>query len=178
MTITPNNVSIRLLRHGDAELFYRIRAQGIREIPSSFSESIDDFLAKPIASWAFQIENGLKTQREFFFGAFTKEEELVGTLALTRGTGSHVSHIGEIWSVYVTPRSRGQGVGTLLLQFCIKTAQTVIPGGQLRLWVSTTNERAIALYSGAGFITCGKVERAIRVGMSYFDDLLMVHQLV
>jgi ribosomal protein S18 acetylase RimI-like enzyme len=76
----------------------------------------------------------------------------------------------------VTAHARGRGVGRDLLD-------AAVAGGceagleMLTLNVTAGNVAAIHLYESSGFIRCGNLPRALRVGRMYHDKLQMVLML-
>jgi ribosomal-protein-alanine N-acetyltransferase len=67
----------------------------------------------------------------------------------------------DLANIAVAPGSRGQGVGRLLLERSLASAQAA-GAERIFLEVRESNERAIRMYEAAGFRTFGKRRRYYR----------------
>ena len=87
-----------------------------------------------------------------------------------------LSHIGNIWGVYVRPGWRKAGVASALINACVDWAQ----GHNLskvKLAVVTTNGDAVHCYLRCGFQVYCVEPDAIRYDGKSYDELLMARRL-
>ncbi|MGD0250458.1 MAG: GNAT family N-acetyltransferase [Thermoplasmata archaeon] len=85
-----------------------------------------------------------------------------------RFEGGHVGVLG----ILVHRDHRGKGVGRVLLAHALDACRGRFE--TVRLSVFMTNARAKHLYEKFGFVTVGRVPRAVRRGSRYFDEDEMV----
>jgi len=91
-----------------------------------------------------------------------------------REQGLKERHIAFIRSLYVAAQARSQGAGRQLLAAALQQAWSWQGVEQVTLSVTASNEAAVRLYKAAGFMEVGRMPRALKVGPSYFDELIMV----
>ena len=96
---------------------------------------------------------------------------VVGLCSIHR-RGNHLEdrHLGEL-AIAVHPESRGQGIGSELLEFALHRCQGKFEIVQLS--VLENNVRAIELYQRFGFQTCGRWPRSFKRAGRYLDEILM-----
>ncbi len=101
------------------------------------------------------------------------KEELVGHAFLEPLHRSVISHVADL-TMAIHPGWQGKGIGTQLLQALIKQAKVSGNIEKIALHVRATNERAIALYTKAGFIQEGQLKKHVKINATeYIDDVLM-----
>lgn len=73
-------MKVRLLTPSDAESYWALRIEGLKNYPEAFATSYEEAINKenPIE----QVANNLKTKGNFTFGAFDEYEELIGVVTL------------------------------------------------------------------------------------------------
>jgi ribosomal protein S18 acetylase RimI-like enzyme len=76
-------------------------------------------------------------------------------------------------SMGVAPAARGKGLGRQVLQAALERARRLSGIEIVYLMVRSDNAAAIALYEQAGFVRTALLEDDTRVGMAYFDGVLM-----
>ncbi len=81
-----------------------------------------------------------------------------------------VGHVGEL-GIAVHREYRGKGVGTRLLQEALSQARGRFQVINLRVF--SDNVRAKALYRKMGFVTVGRVPKAVHRAGRYFDEEIM-----
>ena len=163
---------IRVLSEFDVDSFRRLRVRALKEEPESFSASYQESADTPLGEAAKRL---LSSEDSFVLGAFTPS--LVGMLGFFRRHGLKVRHKGTIWGMYVTPETRGRGIGRALMQAAIARASAIPNLEQLILSVVTSNEAARSLYSSLGFQCYGVENEAINLGDRFLDEALMSLQL-
>jgi RimJ/RimL family protein N-acetyltransferase len=99
---------------------------------------------------------------------------VVGNCVIQRegpSADSETGHVG-VLGIVVQRDHRGKGVGTALLTYALAAARGRFE--VIRLAVFVTNVRARRLYERFGFVTAGRIPRAVRRGTEYFDEDEMV----
>src|SRR5689334_15302028 len=105
-------MQLRLLTPTDAEAFRAIRLEAMRDSPAAFTADYDINLQRPLSHFVAQINN---RNDNFIIGAFDVDT-LVAIGGFFRSDGPKLRHKGNVWSMYVTPRMRGTGLGRKVLQ--------------------------------------------------------------
>lgn len=147
-----------------------LRAEALKNHPTSFSSSYEDFVLLDETEVASRIpEPG---GSDVLFGAYLRGE-LEGCAGFFREKGLKERHRGLIWGVYLRPVLRGQGVGEALIEKIIDHARVRVD--VLRLAVTSDNTGVRDLYLRMGFKLIGTEPRALRHdGRDYDEDLLMM----
>ncbi len=101
-----------------------------------------------------------------------KKGSLVGHAFLEVLGLKSLCHVAQL-NIVVHKGYQGHGIGTLLMKELIKWAKQSETVEKIELSVRTCNLRAIALYKKMGFYEEGCLKRRVKVGNSYFDDILM-----
>jgi RimJ/RimL family protein N-acetyltransferase len=98
-------------------------------------------------------------------------ERVVGWCDVLRGVRETTRHVGTL-GMGVIASHRGNGLGQRLITETIAAARQ---GGfsRIQLGVFATNARAVALYRKVGFIEEGVRRRAVRIGDTLHDEILM-----
>ncbi|MCM3719930.1 GNAT family N-acetyltransferase [Fictibacillus phosphorivorans] len=164
-------MEIRLLTPEDAEAYWEMRLEALKNHPEAFATSYEEALERenPIE----QTANRLKVDGDFTFGAF-QENSLIGSVTLVQDKITKMKHRAHIFAMYVKPEHRHSGAGNALVKAAINHAKQIPDLLKLNLTVVSSNEKAKALYSSLGFTTYGKEEKALRVNETYYDEELMV----
>ena len=103
---------------------------------------------------------------EFTLGAW-QGERLVGAVSCERDARPKVRHIGHVIGMMVSGEAQGRGIGRALLGACIAEARAARGLVMLTLTATAGNAAAVHLYESAGFVRCGRLERAICVDGVY-----------
>ena len=108
---------------------------------------------------------------EKFVLAAIEGDRIVGTVAFKREDSTKERHRGWIWSVYVRPEARGQGLSKLLMQQLIDKARGMDGLEMLTLVVALTQTSARTLYTSLGFFTTGLILHGYKLPDGrYIDD--------
>jgi ribosomal protein S18 acetylase RimI-like enzyme len=164
-------MEVRLLNPADAEAYWELRLEALKQHPESFATSYEEALQRenPIE----QVASRLQGNGEFTFGAFL-DGNLAGVVTLVQEKIMKMKHKAYIFAMYVSPSSRGTGTGKALLTAAIEHAKSNPEVLKLHLTVVSTNESAKKLYTSLGFKTYGHEEQALCVDGRYYDEELMV----
>jgi ribosomal protein S18 acetylase RimI-like enzyme len=164
-------MEIRLLTPDDAEAYWEMRLEALKNHPEAFATSYEEALERknPIE----QVASRLKGDGDFTFGAF-QENSLIGAVTLVQDKITKMKHRAHIVAMYVKPEHRRSGAGKALVTAAISHAKQIPEILKINLTVVSGNEKAKGLYSSLGFTTYGKEEKALRVDEIYYDEELMV----
>ena len=102
------------------------------------------------------------------------EGEVVGMARVSGGDLARTAHFGEVDSVWVRADIRGQGIGRALMTALEGWAREVGQLEKLGLFVFSTNERAIQLYTGMGFEIEGRCPNDIKFGPNRYADTVVM----
>jgi ribosomal protein S18 acetylase RimI-like enzyme len=164
-------MNIRLLTADDAEAFWHLRLQALRNDPSSFADSAEEHLGTTVAAARERLSSD-NPALNFVAGCF-EDGALAGTAGFYRYSHLKERHKGHIWGVYVRPESRGKGVASALMQQIIRCARDIEGLEQITL-VASANLPAQRLYASLGFERYGIEPHSLKIGTEYVDDVLMV----
>ncbi len=164
-------MDLRLLTPDDAEAFWHLRLEALRNDPASFADSAEEHLETTVATARERLSKNDATSN-FLVGMF-EEGKLAATAGFYRYTHNKERHKGHIWGVYVRPESRGKGVGSALMKEIVRRARELKGLEQITL-VASANFPAQRLYQAIGFESYGIEPHSLRIGEQYVDDVLMV----
>jgi ribosomal protein S18 acetylase RimI-like enzyme len=159
-------MEIRILTERDVAPFRRLREKALEENPESYMTHLGDEKALSPGEFGAITFSWDNPPTHFVVGAF-QDGKLVGTCGFRRFIGRNLQHKGELWTVYVSPQGRGQGLGKALLRKTIEKAKT-LPGLE-RINVYVSGEGAKAFYQSFGFKSFGLESKAKKVNGQYLD---------
>ena len=122
------------------------------------------------AGWFGERASGLRSH-----GLFVVLEDggrAIGHLILEPLNLAATRHVVQL-TLVVHPGHTGRGHGRRLMKHAIDWARRSPAVEKIELHVRSTNPRAIALYRSLGFTLEGTLERRIKLGEGYADDLCM-----
>jgi GNAT superfamily N-acetyltransferase len=164
-------MDLRLLTAADAEAWWHLRLQMLRDDSPSFADSAEEHQTTSLDTARERLSSGDPAEN-FVAGAF-EDGHLAGTAGFFRSRHSKERHKGNIWGVYVRPQSRGKGVAKGLMQEIIQRAR-MIEGLEQILLVASAHLPARKLYESLGFEAYGVEPRSLKIGTEYVDDVLMI----
>lgn len=130
---------------GDVARYRAIRLRALSGDPDAFGSRYEDEKEMPEASWAGRLESADATL------VVGREGSDVG-LCVVAGPGAGDAGL---YSVWVAPEARGQGVGEALVGEALRVA-SACGYARLVLEVSDENGPARALYERLGFVETGR----------------------
>lgn len=162
-------MEIRFLNSQDVMVYRDLRLQALIESPTAFASSYEQESCFPLTDFAARLRphddsaNGI-------FGAFSNKDRLIGMLGFSRESRLKRIHIGSLWSMYVLPENRQQGVAATLLDEALSHARHLTGLRQIVLTVTTNNLPAASLYRSRGFERFGLECDALFINGIYFDE--------
>lgn len=155
--------------------YWQVRNRGLKEFPDAFTTSYEEGVATAPEKLAKRF--GGENSDDFVIGAFSATGKLLGCTGFERETRAKQRHKGKVIGMYVTPDSRGTGLGRKILTALLTQAKQLDGLEQIILSVTHSNEGARLLYIGMGFVTFGIERNAIKVGQNYHDKEFMALNL-
>ncbi len=165
---------IRFLEIHDVADFRELRLHALREAPTAFGSDYEREAQFSLDEFASRL--CLDDPANGVFGAFDGAK-LVGMLGFARENRVKRAHIAALWSVYVLPEWREQGIAARLLDEAVAHARRLNGIRQIMLAVTANNEPARRLYFSRGFEIFGLERDALCVDGTYFDEEHMVLRL-
>jgi ribosomal protein S18 acetylase RimI-like enzyme len=86
-------------------------------------------------------------------------------------------HVADVFGVYVSPDHRGEGVGTKLLGEAMRLIRNNGGVVKVKLAVNPEQRAAVTLYEKMGFEVAGRLKKELKVGLRFYDELLMEKML-
>lgn len=147
----PASTPVRRIRPEDAEELRTLRLAAMEADPLAFGSTLRRELESAPVKWTNWATRGAAGTREAIYLAASEGRPPVGMIgAYTEEERFHV------WGMWVRPEGRGQGIGGRLLDALLGWFASVDPAGTVLLEVNPTQEAAVALYVGRGFVRTGR----------------------
>lgn len=162
---------IRLLTVDDAEAFWHLRLEMLRNDPVSFADSTEEHETTTVDAVRQRLAES-DPANNFVVGSFA-DGCLTGSAGFFRRPNNKERHKGHVWGVYVSPSQRGKGVGKALMLEIIHRARQIAGIEQITL-VASARLPAQKLYESVGFKSYGIEPHSLKIGNEYVDDVLMV----
>lgn len=155
---------VRQIHPGEVAPYRELRLMALRSHPEAFGSSFEEEASYEDGAFAERLSNGP------VFGAWLGDQ-LVASAGLAPREKIKLRHKSFLWGMFVRPDVRRCGVGKHLLDAVLSHAQTCCD--EVLLTVVEGNNAAHRLYVAAGFVQYGREPCAIKVGLDYYDELLM-----
>jgi ribosomal protein S18 acetylase RimI-like enzyme len=155
---------LRRLGPDDWAAYRALRLEALAAHPESFGASWEVESREPAAFFAGRLE------ANHVIGGW-REGALVGVAGLRFNASAKQRHKATLWGMYVRPDARRQGLAAALVEAAVAAARGRVE--EVRLAVVATNAAALALYRAAGFREYAVEPRALKVGGTYCDEVLM-----
>jgi ribosomal protein S18 acetylase RimI-like enzyme len=167
----PNDISIRFIRETDLGPFKALRLEALREHPQAFGADYEESLAQPESFWVERVQKAASDPSGSIVLA-DAGSELAGMLGVWRSTGKKNQHSANIWGVYVRPQYRGRKLTEQMMGQALDWCRSH-GVRNVRLSATTHNAAAVRCYQRCGFAVYGVSPEEIRIGDTYYDELLM-----
>ncbi|KHJ69246.1 hypothetical protein QU24_04805 [Pantoea rodasii] len=155
---------VRRITESDLGNFRELRLEALRLHPDAFGASYEECSHKPLQFFAEQL------RASDIFGGYDHHNILQGMIGVSRSQLSKLSHVANIWGMYVRPEMRGSGLSSLLMEAALNSAGSA---KTVKLSVVTTNLVAYALYRSFGFTEWATDIAALYFDGVYHDEFLM-----
>ena len=165
-------MELRLLTVDDAEAFWHLRLEMLRNDPESFADSDEEHLKTTIETARERLSKN-DPKSNFVVGMF-EHGQMIGTAGFFRRPNYKERHKGHIWGVYVKGDYRGKGLGKALMAELLLRVRSQTGLEQVNLGVSTDQLAAKKLYESLGFEVYGHERQSLKIGEEYVDKDLMV----
>ncbi|WP_077330045.1 GNAT family N-acetyltransferase [Virgibacillus siamensis] len=162
-------MEIRLLEPEDASTYRKLRLEALLNSPEAFLTSYEE--AESQTEEDYRVK--LQSDGVYNFGAF-EGDTLIGMVALVPETKEKINHRSNVFAMYVTPASRGKGIGKKLMQSAIEYAKSLGGVEQISISVVTQNTKAKSMYYALGFVPFGTHKKAVKFGDGFLDEEYMV----
>lgn len=166
-------MEFKLLTASDAESYWALRLEALKQNPEAFLTSYEDALKRenPID----QVVGNFNAEGNYTFGAF-EQKNLIGVVTLLHENAEKIQHRANIFAMYVTHKKQGMGVGKALMTEAINKAKSIPAIEKINLSVMASNDKAKQLYRKLGFQVYGFEENAFKVnGIDYNDEHMVLH---
>lgn len=156
--------TVRRITESDLSAFRELRLEALRLHPDAFGASYDECRQKPQHFFSEQL------QASHIFGGFDLNNSLQGMIGVSRSSLPKLSHVANIWGMYVRAAMRGTGLSSILMSAALDAANTA---RTVKLSVVTDNKAAYALYRSFGFYEWATDTAALCVDGVFYDEFLM-----
>lgn len=153
-----------------AAAYRDIRLEALRAHPEAFAASFEEAAARPPDWFAARLETAA-----VWAGWHGGDPRPAGLAGLFVGEAAKMRHKGVLWGMYVRPEARGSGLAMAIVERVLGHARGMVE--EVRLSVVSSNLAAIRLYTRAGFSPYATEPRALKVGDSYHDEVLMLRRV-
>jgi ribosomal protein S18 acetylase RimI-like enzyme len=106
------------------------------------------------------------------------DEDVVGMARVSGGELVRTAHFGEIDSVWIRATMRRQGVGRALMTALEQWSRDDAQLEKLGLYVFSSNEGAIQLYTRMGFEIEGRCPQDIKFGPDLYTDTIVMGKIL
>ena len=156
--------TIRRITENDLDVFRELRLEALRLHPEAFGASYGECNQKPMQFFAEQLRTS------HIFGGFDIHNSLQGMIGASSSSLLKLSHVANIWRMYVRAEKRGSGLSAGLMNAALEAASSA---KTVKLSVVTTNRAAYALYRSFGFKEWATDADALCVDGVFHDEFLM-----
>ena len=174
MNSSTTRTIIRTITPKDASEFWALRFEMLELEPFAYGADLEDHADSSTKDQVRKL--GALTDGDCAVGAWL-DGELVGSAILRREPGRKFTHKANVFSVYVKPDARGQGIARAMMLEVIARARLLVQVTQLQIGVMSTQTAARALYDSLGFEAWGFEPRALLIDGVFADHTHMVLHL-
>lgn len=164
-------ITIRRSSPIDFQLIKSLMLTGLKEDPKAFSVDFEDYNQNSNDWWNNYISPYIFSIKDKMLIAF-EDETPVGMIGVLYDYRSRRKHIASIVWLYVLKQHRGLGIGKKLLEKAIEDAKQQ-DMQKITLFVNSSQEKALNMYTKMGFKSNGKLEKELKVGQEFLDTIIM-----
>lgn len=169
--MTKQQITIRKPILSEWKEYKTLRLKATKECPFAFLSTPEEIEAENDSHWKNRIEKSKEEKTTFMLVGFI-EEEMAGMMALYWEDRDKIRHVAHLVSVYIDSQTRGQGVGSKLLEAVIEKAREKKFIRKIRLSVTSVNPAKI-FYEKKGFKVIGNFKEEVFVDGKYYDEDVM-----
>lgn len=160
--------TVRRITENNLSDFRKLRLEALQLHPEAFGSSYEECNQKPMQFFAEQLATN------HVFGGFDAHNTLQGMIGVSRNPLLKLSHVANIWGMYVRSEMRGSGLSSELMNVVLDVSCSA---KTIKLSVVTTNQAAYALYHSFGFTVWATDTAALCVDGVFYDEYLMRRDL-
>jgi ribosomal protein S18 acetylase RimI-like enzyme len=171
----PPGCELRLLKAEQLQAYKDLRDAMLAAHEDAFTSDAATELARDAESYRSRLSLGAGGANLFTLAAWMGPR-LVGAVSCEREPRAKVQHLAHIVGMMVADEVQGLGIGRALLYNALRLLQAEAEPAleQATLSVSSSNTRAVALYTQMGFEPYGRLPRALKLPSGeYLDKDLM-----
>ncbi len=158
-------MQLRKIKQNDLTQYVALYLEALKTCPTTFYDDYDIESEKANHLHLQYISDNIVV------GAFNSND-LIGMIVLElKLSNPKAAHSANIAKLYVTPKYRGKGVGSLLIDHIISIAKNLVK--KLVLIVGSNNQSAIQAYRCFGFKQFGYSEKSLYYDGKFYDEILM-----
>jgi ribosomal protein S18 acetylase RimI-like enzyme len=163
--------SPRILHPGDAPALMQLRHQAIRECAHLFGTPPEIELNRTLSYYRRKLVTYRLHGHTRIIGLW-QNDSLKGMVGI-RSRHQRDLHFGLIFSMYLTPELRGQGMGRKLLDLAQEQLTALWNPKVFRMNVEVNNTSALSLYQSSGFHIIETEPAAFRIHKTAYDVHLL-----
>jgi len=158
-------VQLRRLVPSDAPAYRALMLEAYTLAPEAYTSSVAEREGQPLSWWAARMADTPQAH-ERVVGAFV-DGQLVGAAGLAFEQRERTRHKSTLFGMYVRPPARRAGVARELVREVLRQALQAPPVVLVQLTVTASNQAAVRLYAGCGFVVFGTEPLAVKLGELY-----------
>ena len=167
--LTWPGLELRAMTEADLPAYKALRDTMLHAFPSAFVSDEAIERQRSAGSYATRLANGAQGACLFSLVAL-HEGEMLGAVTVEREQRGKKQHLAHLVGMMVAPSAQGRGLGRGLLDATLARLRSVPGIEMVTLSVTSSNAAAIHLYRQCGFVTYGRLQRAIRLSEQRYDD--------
>lgn len=152
--------------------YREIRLEALKTNPTAFLNTFEDVKKYPEEKWRKQLEQSQKRDGAFFLFAFDGKK-VIGMNGVYWVKKPVIKHVAEVFGVFVNPNYRDKGIGKRLMEEVISEIKKNPQFTKIKLGVNAENIPALKLYESFGLKIVGKLEKELKFGERYYNELLL-----
>jgi len=148
--------------------FKSLRLDALQHDPLAFGSSYEEEINFPDKTWKERIKDTL-------FATFN--DNPVGMIVFVINPRIKLSHVAEIFGVYVKEEYRDKKIGKQLIESAINLIRQSKSVIKIKLTVTSVQDSAIQLYSSFGFEIVGRLNKELKYEDEFYDGIIMEKML-